>query len=428
MTDDKQFEADFQKELGKNELLRLRIIIGLFITGIAISFFNYVVRPEDLFQVVSSFDTYAMLMKHLIFFLGVEIFFYFIVLRYQQKGGAPSWLRYVMLLAEVAFPAIIMTAIIQVENQPDNAIAQTSFLIYFFFIIISVLHLDFKLSALTGIIAGLDYLGIYLFIYYGDNELLSSRMNPLTFYSARASMLIMSGIASGFVALQVRRTVISALRHLSERTKIERLFGQHVSVEVMNQLRSEGVDAPNSNLVDATVMFLDIRNFTPFAETLSPTEVIDFQNKFFGPVIECVNRYNGVVNQILGDGVMATFGAPVVDNDHRSNAIKAGMEIVEKIDELIARKVLPEIRIGIGLHSGNIVTGNIGNNIRKQFSVSGTTVILASRIEGLNKHYNTRFLVSCEALKGTEFYDKFENLGHANVKGSTKNLEVYKVA
>ena len=130
--------------------------------------------------------------------------------------------------------------------------------------------------------------------------------------------------------------------------KIQSLFGQQVSQEVALEL----IQSPSeidSKPYDLTIMFLDIRDFTLFADSREPAEVARFQNIVFGELIEIVRANHGIVLQILGDGIMAVFGAPVVSPDHAENAIKAGYEMVERVKALGEAGKIPLIKIGIGL-------------------------------------------------------------------------------
>ena len=110
---------------------------------------------------------------------------------------------------------------------------------------------------------------------------------------------------------------------------------------------------------------------------------------------------------------MATFGAPVKDQDHTLKAVNSGLEMLEAIEKLVDQGIIPPTRVGIGVHTGQVITGNIGNEIRKQYSVSGTTVIIAARLEQLNKQLNTNFLVSKEVyekVKGEDCsFSRFKN-------------------
>jgi adenylate cyclase len=141
-------------------------------------------------------------------------------------------------------------------------------------------------------------------------------------------------------------------------------------------------------------MFLDIRGFTAFSEAHEPSEVVAFLNSVFEFMIEQVNAHDGVINKFLGDGFMAVFGAPLSDNLCSKKAIKAALAIHETLE---SKKRIDEIiscEIGIGIHCGSVVTGNVGSEVRKEFTIIGDVVNVASRIEAQNKPLGTNILVS----------------------------------
>jgi class 3 adenylate cyclase/putative methionine-R-sulfoxide reductase with GAF domain len=210
--------------------------------------------------------------------------------------------------------------------------------------------------------------------------------------------------------------------------KIETLFGQQVSREVANELVSNN-DEVQSKAYDVTVMFLDIRDFTLYADSRDPEEVASFQNIVFSELIKIVRRHKGITNQILGDGIMAVFGAPVTSKTHSSRAVAAGYDILAKVSELAEVRKIPPIRLGIGLHSGRVIAGNIGNAFRKQYSLTGSTVIIASRIEQLNKKYCSQFLVSETVYQEIqhEAYD-IKPLGKTELKGIERPINIYQLA
>ncbi len=165
------------------------------------------------------------------------------------------------------------------------------------------------------------------------------------------------------------------------------------------------------------------------AEKLSPEELINYQNEVFGFMIDIVQQHRGNINQLLGDGFMATFGAPQSHGNDCQNAFLAAKEILEEVKERSDAMVIPKTRIGIGLHAGYVVTGNVGNEARKQYSVTGNPVIIASRIEQLNKTYKSQLLIS-EAV-----YVKLDkplpvNLPflEVDVKGRSNPVKIMKIA
>ena len=175
-------------------------------------------------------------------------------------------------------------------------------------------------------------------------------------------------------------------------------------------------------------MFLDIRQFTPFVEKHQPEEVVAYLNTLFGFMIDIVQSHHGVINQFLGDGFMATFGAPVSIGNSSQHATEASQEIIDKLNIEFKKGNIPETHIGIGLHYDEAVTGNIGSSIRKQYSITGKVVIMASRIEQLNKKYNTSLLISEEVYNqlNNVTQNTFDWLDSSKIKGSEKKVSLYK--
>jgi class 3 adenylate cyclase len=210
--------------------------------------------------------------------------------------------------------------------------------------------------------------------------------------------------------------------------KVETLFGQQVSEEVVRELVKDGGQT-ESRLCRVTVMFLDIRDFTAFADSKAPEEVASFQNAVFSELIDIVRGHRGIINQILGDGIMATFGAPVATETHVDDAVSAGYRILERVEELSEEGRIPPIRLGIGLHTGQVLAGNIGNDFRKQYSLTGSTVNVAARIEQLNKQHESRFLVSGSVYERLDpERHAAEHLGELSLRGVSEPLPLYRLA
>lgn len=144
------------------------------------------------------------------------------------------------------------------------------------------------------------------------------------------------------------------------------------------------------------VMFVDIREFSPKVAQLKPEAINAYQNAVFGFMIDIIESYHGNINQLLGDGFMATFGAPKSFGNDVQNAVDAGMQILEELAEMNTLKKIPPTEIGIGIDCGNAVMGNVGGSGRKQFSITGNVVISAARIEQANKTIGCHYLISEE--------------------------------
>ena len=206
--------------------------------------------------------------------------------------------------------------------------------------------------------------------------------------------------------------------------RVKQLLKQHVSGAVADELLTEqGIQGVSRKFV--CIMFLDIRDFTPFAEKHKPEEIIDYQNKVFGSMIDVINEHGGIVNQILGDGFMATFGAPVSSGNDCANAYQAARKIIKNVAERSKSGEIPPTRVGVGLHAGNVVAGNVGTNERKQYSITGSAVIIASRLEQLNKEFGSSLVLSKDVydIVPTELRKpmKFEPV---DIKGRTEPIEV----
>jgi len=159
---------------------------------------------------------------------------------------------------------------------------------------------------------------------------------------------------------------------------------------------------------------------------MSPEEVNKFQNKFFGPIIECIGHCGGIINQLIGDGLMATFGSAEGEL-HHERGFRAAEDILQNI-ERSNTQMDNAINIGIGIHSGQVIAGNIGTVERQQFSISGIPVITAARLEQLTKDYE------CSLLVSNDFYQKVKHLanngvslGEVKLKGLDKEIEIVKM-
>lgn len=193
---------------------------------------------------------------------------------------------------------------------------------------------------------------------------------------------------------------------------LSNLLKQQVSPEIASALIQ---DKPQREEQFVAVMFLDIRGFTPMAEKLEPEALIDYQNKVFGFMIDIIQERHGNINQFMGDGFMATFGAPVSHGNDARNAYLAGLEILAEIKRRNEAKLIPRTVLGIGIHAGLVVTGNVGTETRKQYSVTGNTVIIAARVEQLNKTYRSQMIITEEV---------FVHLAKKDIKTTPERHEV----
>ena len=206
------------------------------------------------------------------------------------------------------------------------------------------------------------------------------------------------------------------------------MFGQHVSPAVVDQLLNQDVELAGE-IREVCVMFLDIQGFTTFAENRRPEEVVEYLNGLFSVMIDVINRHNGIVNKFLGDGFMAIFGAPISDDSACRNAVAAALEMVERVQAMSASGEIPSTVIRLGLHAGEAVTGNVGSSERKEYTIIGDVVNLASRLEQLNKQFGSRLLISDTVLEHLDGQrERATALGEVQVKGRERPVQVYRLA
>ncbi|MGE5843205.1 MAG: adenylate/guanylate cyclase domain-containing protein, partial [Deltaproteobacteria bacterium] len=218
---------------------------------------------------------------------------------------------------------------------------------------------------------------------------------------------------------------------LEVKEKIEESFGRYVTPEIVNIILAN----PESRwmkgaMVEASVLFVDIRGFTALSENKTPEVIVDLLNDYLTRVTDRVIKHGGHVNKFVGDEAMAVFGAPVPNPDHAQAAVRAALEIQDEIAELNLQKKMDgmKIGVGVGINSGEMLSGNLGSQKRMEYTVIGDNVNIASRLTKVAKAGEV--LISkktFDALGGKETELKFEERGKAPVKGRRPHVPVYSV-
>jgi adenylate cyclase len=316
-----------------------------------------------------------------------------LVLRRRRARGAPvvTWLRFANAVVETSLPSVMLWAVSQYTS-PGVAFGAWPSMLYFVFIVASTLRLDFTLPLFTGVVAAVGYMSVAVLVLPLSNRAEEAMLTPL-FHLAKAGMMVVAGGVAGLVARRLRTKFRHAVEEAAARERVTNLFGQHVSPAVVERLLERPAEVAEETR-EICVMFLDIRNFTAQARARTPAEVVTFLNGAFAFMIDVVDGHGGFINKFLGDGFMAVFGAPLDDRDAPRHAVAAARAILAEIDGRgLAQGAWP-LRVGMGLHAGPAVVGNVGSPRRKEFTAIGDTVNLASRLEQLNKDFGSRLLVS----------------------------------
>lgn len=219
------------------------------------------------------------------------------------------------------------------------------------------------------------------------------------------------------------------IKGLQERDRLKETFGRYVTRQVADHLMKSD-QGLGGELVPVTVLFSDIRSFTSISENMDPRELLDFLNEYFSGMVESVMHHHGVVDKFIGDAIMAVFGAPVPEPEDPLHAVRAALAMRErltKINEGFRARGLPEIRTGIGLHSGQVIAGNMGHSERMEYTVIGDTVNLASRLEGMTKELDCDVVVSEDLYNQVKDHVVAEPLKKIKVKGRDQEVMVYRL-
>jgi class 3 adenylate cyclase len=212
-----------------------------------------------------------------------------------------------------------------------------------------------------------------------------------------------------------------------ERRQIIQTFGQYTSPEIVEDILRTGSQA-DGELRHVCVLFMDVRGFSRFAERTAPQAVVEYLSRLFEVAIDCINRNHGIVHQLLGDGLMAIFGAPVSYDRDCAYAVGASVEILEKIEGEVEAGRLPSMRIGIGLHAGEVVAGTIGTRVHREYKVTGDVVNVAARIEKLNKQFESRLLITEAVMnEAGELPVSAKPLGPVHLDGRDEAVHLFRL-
>ncbi len=210
--------------------------------------------------------------------------------------------------------------------------------------------------------------------------------------------------------------------------QLTHLFGQYVPPDLVDEmsrnLKEINLDGEIRNM---TVLFTDVRGFTSISENMGPKELTTYINAFLTPLTEVIHKNRGTIDKYMGDAIMAFWGAPLKDPRHGRNAMNAAMDMLQAIKKLntdFKAKGQPEIKIGIGINTGEMNVGNKGSEFRVDYTVLGDAVNLGSRLEGLTKNYGVDFIVN-ESTRHMVPEFEYRLLDSVRVKGKKKPVTIY---
>lgn len=250
------------------------------------------------------------------------------------------------------------------------------------------------------------------------------------FFQKRIVLTIIFPLAL-IIALYATLTLYKYFTEEKKKKMIRGTFEKYVSPAIVKEILQHPDNLKlGGKKEEMSVFFSDVRGFTTISETLDPEELSDLLNFYLTPMTKLVFENNGTLDKYMGDAIMAFFGAPVKSQTHPEDACRCALQNIEHLNELnkqLAEKKLPQIDIGIGINTGEMSVGNMGSETVRNYTVMGDAVNLGARLEGINKQYGTRIIISefTEKLLSEQFIRR--EIDWVKVKGKEKPVKIYEL-
>ncbi|MCA9384524.1 MAG: adenylate/guanylate cyclase domain-containing protein [Candidatus Magasanikbacteria bacterium] len=234
-------------------------------------------------------------------------------------------------------------------------------------------------------------------------------------------------VIAAYMGASVYRFVASE----QDKSEIKQIFGRYVSPSVVESLM---MDPSKIRLGGErrrmTVLFSDLRGFTTLSESLTPEQLVEVLNMYLDEMTKIVFAEGGVLDKYIGDAVMAFWNAPMTQEDHAARAVRCSLAMKKRLQEMNEQKLFPngvQLRVGIGMNTGEMVVGNIGSSLRHDYTVIGDSVNLASRTESLCKDYGSEIIVTKNTLDELQGQFLQRELDQVAVKGKTEPVKIHEI-
>jgi len=345
-----------------------------------------------------------------------------------RQGYAP-WMKY----ASVVLDTAAVTALL-VSFGEYRTLKSPAAVLYFIVVGLAAYRFSARLTIVAGALSVAAYggllaaAGILRTVSFAD-EMAESFTSPAVSTEdtlIRIVFLIALAVICTAIAYGYRRIIrssalneVRAERNRRERIRLRETLTRYMTDQVAEVVLKNGATLTGESR-RATVLFCDIREFTRLSGSLSATEVVELLNDVLSRLVDVVFEFGGTLDKFLGDGLMAVFGAPLSSGRDEEMAVRSALRMRDEIDRFNAgrsEKGFPCLKIGIGVHSGEVVAGNIGSLRRLEYTVIGSTVNLASRIEQLNKTFKTDILISSATYDRVSHLVEVELEPGAEVRG-----------
>ncbi len=271
-------------------------------------------------------------------------------------------------------------------------------------------------------VMGIFFAGLILGIFVAVNMFIFSKFNVWL-------NLIYPAITMAVIYLAI--TVYHYIKEEREKKKIRGAFQYYLTASVINEMLKDPTKLKlGGDKKDLSVLFSDIRGFTTISEKLTPEELVHLLNEYLTAMTDVVFKHDGMLDKYMGDAIMAVFGAPLDQPDHARRACQTALEMMDELHRLQKKwqaEGKPVLNIGIGVNSGDMVVGNMGSEMRFDYTVMGDMVNLGSRLEGINKEYGSNIIFSEFTYNAVKDFMCCRELDWVRVKGKKLPVKIYEL-
>ena len=425
------FSKVFALELLKSQRQKSLFLASLIAIGTVIALAMMVSGREHFERLGDSEGRRYWIALLAVVFIGYELTCAYALQRFIRANrlDGPPYMGSINAFLEPTFPTIglLLERLVFSGGAFFNS---PLFYAYPLMILLSSLRLSWQICLLTSFVAAAEYLTLIIWHWLSTGQDFGTQLlATFPIHGMRAALFILTGVAAGFIAQQIRAGIGKALKTVEERDFIASIFGRYVTEDVAEVLlKSPDALQIGGEKRTVTLIMTDLRGFTTISECLSPEAVVAMLNHYLSCMIDIIIQYGGTIDEFIGDAILAIFGAPLSRGNDVERAVACALEMqraMEAVNQWNAEQGYPNLEMGIGIHTGPVVVGNIGSEKRSKYGVIGSTANLTSRIESLT--VGGQVLISSETAAAIAPQLKVGHQWTVELKGIATPVEIFEV-